>query len=110
MYSALLDRRVADACTLCRTLLEFVVDDDTGNLSGPEVFNVPTWWLLREGFTPRLRIDKGLGPYTYISLDPTSSPKNSLIFDLRRRQFYKFPRFRTQSVCSFPHSELTKRH
>ncbi|KAH0834235.1 hypothetical protein J3R83DRAFT_11552 [Lanmaoa asiatica] len=77
-------------------LLEFVVDDDTGYLSGPETFDVPTWSLPREAFTPRIRVDGGIAPYAYISLCSANKPRNSLVFDPRHRRFYKFPRFRTQ--------------
>ncbi|KAF8554039.1 hypothetical protein OG21DRAFT_1509348 [Imleria badia] len=77
-------------------LLEFVVDDDTGYLSGPEIIDVPTWTLPREAFIPRIRVDSGMAPYAYISLCSANKPRQSLIFDPQNRLFYKFPRFRTQ--------------
>ncbi|KAG6377948.1 hypothetical protein JVT61DRAFT_14742 [Boletus reticuloceps] len=77
-------------------LLEFVVDDDTEYLSGPEMIDVPTWALSPEAFIPRIRVDSGIAPYAYVSLCSTNKPRQSLIFDPRYRRFYKFPSFRTQ--------------
>lgn len=94
---------------LHRKLLEFVVNDDTGHLSGPEMLDVPTWSLPREAFLPRIRVDSGIGPYAYISLCSANKPRQSLIFDPQNRQFYKFPRFRTQLVESLYYTS-TSRH
>ena len=93
---------------LHRKLLEFVVDDDTGHLSGPEMFDVPTWSLPREAFTPRIRVESGIAPYAYISLCSASKPRRSLVFDPRDRRFYKFPRFRTQLVESLHYMSTSR--
>ena len=82
-------------------MLEFVADEDTGHLSDPETFDVPVWALSREAFIPRVRIVSGFAPYVYISLDASQKPRQSLVFDPQRRQFYRFPRFRTRLVRSF---------
>lgn len=83
---------------LGRKLLEFVVDNDTGHLTGPEILDVPTWALPKEAFIPRIRVDSGMAPYAYISLCSANKPRQSLIFDPRYRRWYKFPRFRTRLV------------
>lgn len=93
---------------LHRKLLEFVVDDDTGYLSGPEMLDVPTWSFPREAFTPRIRVDSGIAPYAYISLCAASKPRRSLVFDPQHRRFYKFPRFRTQLVESLHYTSTSR--
>ncbi|KAF8449359.1 hypothetical protein L210DRAFT_2661229 [Boletus edulis BED1] len=70
-------------------LLEFRVDDDSRNLSGPISSDVPISFPVGD---LSLRVESGDAPFLFISADPSlRHVEHALIFDIRTRIFYEFP-------------------
>ncbi|KAG6374749.1 hypothetical protein JVT61DRAFT_4125 [Boletus reticuloceps] len=78
-------------CFTCRKLLEFRVDDDSRNLSGPISSDVPISLPVGD-ISPR--VESSDAPFLFISVDPSlRHAENALIFDIRTQIFYEFPKF-----------------
>ena len=80
---------------ICRKLLEFQVDDDSGRLSGPIIFDIP---LSLSNVFSCLHLKSGHTPFVFIRTVLWEPLAHTLIFDTRSQIFYEFPKLRPEPV------------